>query len=375
MLNGQTSQLYIGMMSGTSLDGVDAVLVDLSALAQGQRNLRVLAKHYLGFSAELRQLALTLQAPGENELERCARLNNHLAQVYANCAIALLQKSAIAAHAVRAIAVHGQTLRHRPELGYTWQANNPALLAELTGINVIADFRSRDVAAGGQGAPLVPAFHRAIFSSAERNRVVVNIGGISNISILGSQGETTGFDTGPGNVLLDGWIQSQQGLAYDAAGAWAAQGQVQTNLLQSLLSEAFFTMPPPKSTGRDLFHMQWLYQHLQACPGLAAVDVQATLAEFTAISIADAIQQYSDGVREVYVCGGGAYNLDLLARLGRHLPRTKIASSAELGVLPELVEALAFAWLGQQFVLGLPGNLPAVTGAHSARILGACYPA
>lgn len=375
MLNGHTSQLYIGMMSGTSLDGVDAVLVDLSALAQGQRNMRVLAKHYLGFSAELRQLAMNLQAPGENELERCARLNNHLAQVYANCVIALLQKSGVAAHAVRAIAVHGQTLRHRPELGFTWQANNPALLAELTGITVIADFRSRDVAAGGQGAPLVPAFHRAIFSSAERNRVVVNIGGISNISILASQGETSGFDTGPGNVLLDGWIQSQQGLAYDAAGAWAAQGKVHAGLLQAMLSEAFLQMPPPKSTGRDLFHMNWLYQHLQHWPELAAVDVQATLAEFTAISIAEAIKRYSEAVREVYVCGGGAYNLDLMARLGKHLPRAKVASSAELGVLPELVEALAFAWLGQQFVLGLPGNLPAVTGAHSARILGACYPA
>lgn len=375
MLNGHTSQLYIGMMSGTSLDGVDAVLVDLSALAQGQRNMRVLAKHYLGFSAELRQLAMNLQAPGENELERCARLNNHLAQVYANCVIALLQKSGVAAHAVRAIAVHGQTLRHRPELGFTWQANNPALLAELTGITVIADFRSRDVAAGGQGAPLVPAFHRAIFSSAERNRVVVNIGGISNISILASQGETSGFDTGPGNVLLDGWIQSQQGLAYDAAGAWAAQGLVHAGLLQAMLSEAFLQMPPPKSTGRDLFHMNWLYQHLQHLPELAAVDVQATLAEFTAISIAEAIKRYSEAVREVYVCGGGAYNLDLMARLGKHLPRAKVASSAELGVLPELVEALAFAWLGQQFVLGLPGNLPAVTGAHSARILGACYPA
>lgn len=375
MLNGHTSQLYIGMMSGTSLDGVDAVLVDLSALAQGQRNMRVLAKHYLGFSAELRQLAMNLQAPGENELERCARLNNHLAQVYANCVIALLQKSGVAAHAVRAIAVHGQTLRHRPELGFTWQANNPALLAELTGITVIADFRSRDVAAGGQGAPLVPAFHRAIFSSAERNRVVVNIGGISNISILASQGETSGFDTGPGNVLLDGWIQSQQGLAYDAAGAWAAQGLVHAGLLQAMLSEAFLQMPPPKSTGRDLFHMNWLYQHLQHWPELAAVDVQATLAEFTAISIAEAIKRYSEAVREVYVCGGGAYNLDLMARLGKHLPRAKVASSAELGVLPELVEALAFAWLGQQFVLGLPGNLPAVTGAHSARILGACYPA
>lgn len=375
MVNGLSSQLYIGLMSGTSLDGVDGVLVDLSALAQGQRNLRVLAKHYLGFSAELRQLAMSLQASGENELERCARLNNHLAQVYANCVIALLQKSGMPASAVRAIAVHGQTLRHRPELGFTWQANNPALLAELTGITVIADFRSRDVAAGGQGAPLVPAFHRAIFSSTERNRVVVNIGGISNISILGSQGEASGFDTGPGNVLLDGWIQAQQGLAYDAAGAWAAQGQVNGELLASFLSEAYLQLMPPKSTGRDLFHMQWLYQHLQHVTGVSAVDVQATLAEFTAISIADAIKQHSEAVREVFVCGGGAYNLDLLARLGRHLSRVKVASSAELGILPELVEALAFAWLGQQFVLGMPGNLPAVTGAHSARILGACYPA
>src|SRR5450830_794940 len=272
-----------------------------------------------------------------------------------------------------------QTILHRPELGFTRQTNNPALLAELTSIDVIADFRSRDVAAGGQGAPLVPAFHRAIFGHSGQCRVVVNIGGISNISILAADGATTGFDTGPGNVLMDYWIQKHQGFSYDADGAWAALGQVNEALLSRLMSESFLLLPPPKSTGRDLFHADWLQRHLQQFSSMNAVDVQATLCAFTAHSLALAIMSNVPQTEMVYVCGGGAYNATLMRMLQGALRAeasdAEVQSTAQLGVAPEHVEALAFAWLAQQFCLRQAGNLPEVTGAKGLRILGALYPA
>jgi anhydro-N-acetylmuramic acid kinase len=371
--------LYIGLMSGTSLDGVDGVLASLPTATQA---MATLATAYEPFPAALRTELMNLQSAGENELQREAMAANQLAGHYSRCVAALLQQAGITAADVRAVGVHGQTIRHRPELGYTRQTNNPALLAELCGIDVIADFRTRDVAAGGQGAPLVPAFHQAVFGSDDEARVAVNIGGISNISILpvGKNNATSGFDTGPGNVLMDAWIAHHQGLDFDRDGAWGASGQVDAGLLQCLRADPYFALPAPKSTGRDLFHADWLDARLQGFSKLAPADVQATLTALTASTIADAILAHAPATAAVYVCGGGAYNGFLLHLLEQALapgarPRITVQSTEALGVAPNHVEALAFAWLAQRFCLRLPGNLPAVTGAHGLRILGALYPA
>jgi anhydro-N-acetylmuramic acid kinase len=364
------STLYIGLMSGTSLDGVDGVLADFSG-----RGIRTLDAAFTPFPAELRAELMALQAASANELEREALAANALARCYAQCVTSL---AAVAPGPVRAVAVHGQTIRHRPELGFTRQTNNPALLAELTGIDVIADFRSRDVAAGGQGAPLVPAFHEARFGKRGQVRVVVNIGGIGNISVLHGDGRVSGYDTGPGNVLMDLWIARHRNAAYDQDGAWAATGRVDDDLLGLLLDEPYFHQPPPKSTGRDLFHASWLDAKLARRPGLDPADVQATLTRLTAVSIARAIaaETAAQPAQAVYVCGGGAYNGVLLreiaAALGGQIP---VMSTDTLGVAPNRVEALAFAWLGYRFLRRQPGNLPAVTGAAGPRILGALYPA
>ncbi len=363
-----TSSLFIGLMSGTSMDGVDGALVDF---ADGKINMIDAA--FTPFAPQLRASLMALQAPGDNELEREALAANALAACYATCVAALLPA---ARGPVRAVVAHGQTVRHRPELGFTRQTFNPSLLAELSGLDVIADLRSRDVAAGGQGAPLVPAFHQAQFAKAGSNRVVVNIGGIANISVLHADGRVGGFDTGPGNVLMDGWIGRHQGRDYDADGAWAAAGKVDGALLQALKNEAYFALPAPKSTGRDLFHMQWLDVRLAQAGAIAPEDVQATLTALTAHSIAEAIQGAAEGVDGVYVCGGGAYNGALMRALADALgANTTVASTAALGVEPNRVEALAFAWLGYRFTKREAGNLPAVTGAKGPRILGALYPA
>jgi anhydro-N-acetylmuramic acid kinase len=364
------SNLYIGLMSGTSLDGVDGVLADFSG-----RGIRTLQAAFTPFPAELRSELMALQAASENELEREALAANALARCYADCVQQLLAQ---APGPVRAVAVHGQTIRHRPELGFTRQTNNPALLAELTGLDVIADFRSRDIAAGGQGAPLVPAFHQARFGKPKQLRVVVNIGGIGNISVLHGDGRVSGFDTGPGNVLMDLWVARHTGKPYDENGSFAAAGRVDGALLDSLLDEPYFRQPPPKSTGRDLFHADWLDAKLAQHPGVAPADVQATLTRLTAVSIARAIEDSTAGqpAQAVYVCGGGAYNgvllRDIAEALGGKIP---VASTDELGVAPNRVEALAFAWLGYRFMRRQPGNLPAVTGAAGLRVLGALYPA
>ncbi|MGI4720586.1 MAG: anhydro-N-acetylmuramic acid kinase [Janthinobacterium lividum] len=359
--------LHIGLMSGTSLDGVDGVLADFAGGA-----IRTVAAAFTPFPAALREELMALQAAGENELEREALAANGLALCYADCVRQLLPA---AGGAVAAVAVHGQTIRHRPELGFTRQTNNPALLAELTGIDVVADFRARDVAAGGQGAPLVPAFHEAAFGKAGLARVVVNIGGIGNISVLHGDGRVTGFDTGPGNVLMDLWIGRHLGKPYDEDGAWAASGKVDAALLAVLLDEAYFRLPAPKSTGRDLFHAQWLDAKLAGFRQLSPQDVMATLTRLTAVTIAEAIRAEHAGVDAVYACGGGAYNGTLLRDIGAALGGVRVESTAALGIAPNRVEALAFAWLGYRFMRREPGNLPAVTGARGLRILGALYPA
>ncbi|PHV08100.1 anhydro-N-acetylmuramic acid kinase [Janthinobacterium sp. BJB412] len=362
--------LYIGLMSGTSLDGVDGALADFDGAAT-----RTLAAAYVPFPPALRAELMALQAAGPNELEREALAANQIAVHYAQCVAELLRQGGVAAGAVSAVAAHGQTIRHRPELGFTRQTDNPALLAELCGIDVVADFRSRDVAAGGQGAPLVPAFHQALFGVAGLRRVVANIGGIANISVLHGDGRVDGFDTGPGNVLMDGWIARHQGRDYDADGAWAAGGTVVPALLAALLAEPYFALPAPKSTGRDLFHMDWLDARLSAFPQLAPADVQATLTRLSAVTLARAVAQYGGGADALYICGGGAYNGTLLRELAAALDgRVAVASTEALGVAPNRVEALAFAWLGYRFNQRLAGNLPAVTGAAGPRVLGALYP-
>lgn len=364
--------LYIGLMSGTSVDGVDGVLVRLDA-AQPPH---VLASASLPMPENLRRELLALNVSGDDELARAALAANALARLYADAVATLLREAGVQASDVKAIGAHGQTVRHRPDSGYTVQLNAPALLAELSGIDVIADFRSRDVAAGGQGAPLVPPFHAAIFG-AQHGRAVLNLGGIANVTLLSPGQPVRGFDTGPANVFLDGWCQRHLGQPYDADGRWAASGQVLAPLLEQLIaSEPWFALPPPKSTGRDLFNMQWLDDRLRAfdSPTPAPQDVQATLQRLTARTVANAIDAAAAATQEVFVCGGGARNAGLMRELAYCLQRP-VQPTDTLGVPAQQVEALAFAWLAQAFVERRPAGLPAVTGARGARILGALYPA
>jgi len=367
------AELFIGLMSGTSLDGVDGVLADFS-----DGSIAVQGYAAAPFPVALRAELLALNSDaGSNELHRAALAGNGLARVYAAVAQQLLADAGIEAQAVSAIGAHGQTVRHRPgefdEVGYTLQLGNPSLLAELTGIAVVADFRSRDVAAGGQGAPLVPAFHRALFARDDEAVAVLNIGGISNLSLLPAGGGTVlGFDCGPGNGLLDHWCQTHIGQPYDASGQWAASGKVLPELLARLLDEPYFAKPPPKSTGRDLFNATWLAAELGSIPA-EPVDVQATLAELTARTCATHLQRHGVASRTLIVCGGGALNLHLLARLRALLPSVEVVSSAERGLPPQQVEAAAFAWLAHSCLRGEPGNLASVTGARGPRVLGAVY--
>ncbi len=355
-------------MSGTSLDGVDAVLLEVSSAGP-----RCLAHRHQPFAPELAGELLALnQRGGEDELHRAALAANSVADAYASVLDELMVAAQVSAQAVRAAGAHGQTVRHRPELGFTLQLLNAARLAERSGIAVVSDLRSRDVAAGGQGAPLVPTFHRAVFGRTEHDVAVLNLGGMGNLSLLHADGRTLGFDTGPGNVLLDLWHQRHRGGPFDPAGAWAATGQVDGLLLERLSSEAFFSLPPPRSTGRDLFGAAWLQQHVR---NEAPQDVQATLAELTAWTVANALQTHLPQAQELIVCGGGAFNTDLLGRLRRRLPGVSLVDSSERGLPPMQVEAAAFAWLAQRFMTGLPGNLPAVTGARGPRLLGALHPA
>jgi anhydro-N-acetylmuramic acid kinase len=362
------SELYVGLMSGTSLDGIDAVLVDFSS---GSPALR--ASKLLTFSPELKEELTALQQSSVNELSRAAHAANALAQRYSVAVAQVLTEADVAPSSVAAIGMHGQTIRHRPELGYTLQIGNAALLAELSGICVVSDFRSRDVAAGGQGAPLVPAFHEGVFGGGV-HRTVVNIGGIANVTDLPVDGIVRGWDTGPGNVLMDYWVGRHRGLEFDAGGQWANTGQVSTKLLERLQADPYFAAQPPKSTGRDLFRPDWLAAILESF-SLPHEDVQATLLELTARSIADAITQQAPLAREVYICGGGARNTALMRRLGDLLAPRMLAGTDLIGLHPDWVEAVAFAWLARQCLMGLPGNLPAVTGAKGQRVLGAIHPA
>ena len=361
-------QLLIGIMSGTSLDGVDAALV-----AFENDTCRLIETQFLAYPGEIKSQLLALHQPQNNELEAACILGCRLAHLYAEAVNQLLNKAKFNAIDIIAIGCHGQTIRHRPELEFTLQIGNNALLAELTNISVVGDFRSRDIAAGGQGAPLVPAFHQALFSNKHKNRVILNIGGIANISYLQKNGKILGFDSGPGNMLLDSWTKLKTDQDYDKNGDWAASGVVLQTLLSGMLAEPYFALPPPKSTGRDLFNDHWLKQH-QLYPHLRPQDVARTLVALTAHSIHDAIAQSCDDVDEVYVCGGGAHNALLMSSLKDMLGDRKLSTTDELGVGVDWVEAVAFAWLAKQTLDNKPSNLPEATGAKGLRVLGAVYP-
>lgn len=359
-------QLFIGLMSGTSLDGIDVALCAFEANA-----CQLLDTHFAPYPAQIKTELLALHKPSSNELEATSLISNRLAVMYADAVKALLTSKKIRVDEITAIGCHGQTIRHRPELGFTLQIGNAALLAELTGITVVSDFRSRDIAAGGQGAPLVPAFHKAIFGHSQLNRALINIGGIANITYLSKKGDALGFDSGPGNMLLDAWTKLHLDKAYDEDGAWASTGVVLDALLYDMLAEPYFVMPPPKSTGRDLFNEDWLKRHL-LYPHLRPQDVARTLVALTAQSIHDALGKCGD-VDEVYLCGGGARNILLKNSLQSLFGETKVLFTDVLGVGVDWVEAAAFAWLAKQTLENKPGNLPTVTGAKGLRVLGAIY--
>ena len=378
---------FIGLMSGTSLDGVDGVLAQTSEGASAfagktdstQTAPLVSRAHaHLAFDAGLQAELLALNRSGPDELHRGALAANALMKVYAQVVGQLLQRAGLQASNVTALGAHGQTVRHRPGEfdghGYTVQLMNGALLAELTGVAVVCDFRSRDVAAGGQGAPLVPAFHAACFARPGVDVAVLNVGGIANLTLLGRDGAVLGFDTGPGNMLMDLWVQQHLGTPYDADGAWAATGAVQPSLLASLLAEPYLERSPPKSTGRDLFDAAWLSQHT-AQGNFSAPDVMSTLAESTAVTVAQALQRHARACTELLVCGGGAFNAHLMSRLAARVsPSVRVQSTTAAGMPPDQVEAMAFAWLACTHIAALPGNLPAVTGAKGPRVLGAYHP-
>ncbi len=361
-----SSVFYIGQMSGTSLDGVDTVLINVTG---GQFTL--VTQHHLAFPLPLKEQVLNLCNGTQDELHQCAITSNALSQLYAQGVQAVLRQSSISASLVSAIGCHGQTVRHMPPQ-YTVQLINGALLAELTDINVVCDFRSRDMAATGQGAPLVPAFHRSLFQKENEDVFVVNIGGMANVSFLKADGVVLGYDTGPGNVLMDAWCQLHTQKDYDENGEWAASGQVNEPLLLAMMEENYFKLPSPKSTGRELFNLPWLKQF--SFQGVTDKDAMATLTQLTVNSIAQEIQGLGhDG--DVIICGGGALNSYLMTCLQQQLRNYNVFSCALLDLDPQCIEAMAFAWLAQQCIERKPGNVPGVTGALGGRVLGAIYPA
>lgn len=368
------SELYIGLMSGTSMDAIDGVLVDFS------NGLRLLGSHSAPLPEALRAEIAALCLPGNDEIERMGRLDAELGRRFAAVALATLETAGVTPASVRAIGSHGQTIRHRPavEPPFTLQIADPNTIAEHTGITVVADFRRRDMAAGGQGAPLVPAFHASLFGNTGKDRIVLNLGGIANVTLLpASHPEAVrGHDTGPANILMDAWCLAQRSLPYDAGGEWAASGRVHADLLGRLLAWPYFHRPAPKSTGREEFSLEWLRGQLDALAAeVAAEDVQATLLELTARTVADGVRTSGMAGGELLVCGGGAFNDRLWQRLQALLPGWELRSTADFGLAPTWVEATAFAWLARQALAGLPGNLPAVTGAAGPRVLGSIHPA
>ena len=363
--------LFLGLMSGTSADGIDAALVQFPE----QGGCHFVHGQTYAWDAPTRQALIALGQGREPEsLDALGRLDAQVGIAFADAANQLLDEAGVPRTQVQAIGSHGQTIRHRPlaEPAFTWQIGDANRIAELTGITTVADFRRRDVAAGGHGAPLMPAFHLAMLGSADEDRAVLNLGGIANLSLIGRDGSLRGFDTGPANALLDGWCQRHLGHAFDADGAFAASGRVNEALLTRLLAEPWFALPPPKSTGREQFHLEWVEAQFDA-DAVTPADVQATLLELSAATVADALLAHLPDVRRVLACGGGVRNPTLLRRLQARLPGVLIDSSAAHGLDPDYMEAMGFAWLAHETLAGRPGNLPSVSGARGLRILGAIH--
>ena len=361
--------IYLGLNSGTSMDAIDAVLVDFDVAP-----LRIIATGATSFEPALkRRISALIERADSVALDEVGQIDVELARAFAQAARKLMHSAGINPGRVTAIGSHGQTLRHRPDLAtpFTWQIGDPNTLAELAGLTVVADFRRRDVAAGGQGAPLLPVFHDQVFRSDGEDRVIVNLGGIANITILTRDSSVTGFDTGPANRLLDAWISLHEGKEFDADGAWAATGQVDDALLRELLDEPYFRLAPPKSTGRELFNLPWLQNKLGLVPRNPS-DVQATLQQFTARSVVDAVRQYAPGA-SVYLCGGGARNVGLRNAIAALIAPNRVAGTETLGLEPDYVEAVAFAWFAKRTLEGLSSSAGSVTGAQGARILGGVY--
>ncbi|MFO7551128.1 MAG: anhydro-N-acetylmuramic acid kinase [Haliea sp.] len=368
-------ELYVGIMSGTSIDAVDTALVRCT-----RQGCELLATLEHPIAPELRGDIVAISQPGDDEIERLGPLDRKLGALFADAVLTLLANTCYDKSDIAAVGSHGQTVRHRPPSAgnrtpFTLQIGDPNTIAELTGITTVADFRRRDIAAAGEGAPLAPGFHAAAFARKGKSRAVVNIGGIANITLLSGTRLVSGFDTGPGNTLLDQWTHRHIGLAYDRDGQWAAEGQVNAALLEQLRSHPYLARRGPRSTGKEAFNLAWLQSCLQPLPALEPREVQATLAEFTADCIAGAIIGAESAVDEVYVCGGGARNTDLMRRLYRLLAPRHLDTTAALGIDPEWVEAAAFAWLAWRTMSGLAGSNAAVTGAQGARVLGGIYPA
>lgn len=381
--------LYVGLMSGTSADGIDVALVRFTSAecsspqipgAPAVASQLVLACTYPWDPALRARLVDLGQGGAADSLEELGTLDVRLAEAFAEAVSRLLDAAGVDPAQVQAIGSHGQTVRHRPggarfdgQWPFTWQLGDGGLIAERCGIPTVADFRRRDIAAGGQGAPLMPAFHAALLRSPDEDRAVLNLGGIANFTLLPRQGEVRGFDTGPANALLDAWCQRHRGQAYDADGAFAAQGDVDEALLARLLDDPWFALPPPKSTGREHFHLDWLQTRLAGDE--RPQDVQATLLELSAATIADALLAHQPGTARVLGCGGGVRNPYLLGRIAARLPQVALQATADYGLDPDFVEAMGFAWLARQTLFGLPGNLPSVTGARGPRVLGVVHPA
>ena len=363
-------ELFAGVMSGTSLDGIDGVIAEFGAAG----HVSTLGAAHTAMPPALRRELLALQDSGADEVVRAARASRSLADLYASTIDAACGAAGVDRTQLVAAGVHGQTIRHRPDEGWTVQLNDPARVAESCAVTIVADFRRRDVAAGGQGAPLVPAFHQAVFGAPDRARAILNLGGIANLTLLVPGRDVRGFDTGPANVLLDAWHERHRGGAIDRDGAWAATGRASQALLAHFLEDVYFGQRAPKSTGRDRFNAGWLDARVARMNGISPADVQATLLALTARTVADALARESPDVREVYVCGGGANNGTLMRALSDALAPRRVAATSELGVAVEHVEALAFAWLARETLAGRPGNVAAVTGARGPRVLGAIYP-